>query len=63
MNATAVRNVKKGEFVKRKASARKVYIRGEYDRATRRYSLVDFEDHCREVFVPGNATVITGFTF
>ena len=63
MNATAVRNVKKGEFVKRKVSARKVYIRGEYDRTSRRYSLVDFEDHCREIFVARTATVITGFTF
>ena len=63
MNATAVRNVKKGEFVKRKASDRKVYIRGEYDRASRRYSLIDFEDHCREIFVARTATVITGFTF
>ena len=63
MNALPIHKVRKGELVKRKASAKKVYVRGEYDRTSRRYSLVDFEDHCREIFVARTATVITGFTF
>jgi hypothetical protein len=57
------RDVKKGEFVKRKPDAKKVYIRGDYDRASKRYSLQDWDDISREVWVKGSAPLFVGFEF
>ena len=52
-----------GEYVRRKPDARATYIRGDYDRASRTYSLTDFDDICREIFLPGRSLVWVGFTF
>ena len=59
----AVEAIPKGEYVKRNVEAGKVYIRGEYDRATKRYSLVDVDDHCREVWVKKGTKLFIGFTY
>jgi hypothetical protein len=58
-----LRDVKAGEFVTRKANLNKVYIKGAYDRATKRYSLTDTTDHCREIFLKADAIVFIGFTY
>ena len=55
--------VKAGDYVKRTASANAVYIRGDYDRASKCYSLIDTEDHCREIFIKGDKIVYIGFTY
>lgn len=59
----AVENIRRGEFVKRKADANKVYQRGEYCRTTGRYSLVDCEDVSREVWVKRGTQLHIGFTY
>ena len=41
----------------------KTYTRGDYDRATKRYSLIDTEDFCREVFVKKGTRLLVGFTY
>jgi hypothetical protein len=58
-----VENIKKGEYVKRSREAQKTYIRGEYDRATKRYSLTDTSDHCREIFVKSGTLLFVGFEY
>ena len=58
----AVEAIKRGEFVKRKADAAKVYQRGFYDRSTQRFSLVDCDDVNREVFVKKGTKLFVGFT-
>ena len=58
-----VESLKPGEYVRRKAGANVTYIRGEYDRATKRYSLVRFDDTSREVFVKRGTLVFVGFSF
>ncbi|MND53799.1 hypothetical protein D3C80_448460 [compost metagenome] len=63
MESQAVESIKKGEFVKRKADAKGVFIRGEYDKSSKRYSLVDTEDHCREIWVKKGAMLFVGFTY
>ena len=62
-NTSLVRDLPRGEFVKRKPDARTVYIRGEYDRSSQTYSLTDAEDANREIFVKGTLPVYVGFTY
>jgi len=63
MNTTILRDVKKGDYVKRKVDANTVYVRGEYDRASKSYSLIDCNDMNREVFVKSNKIVFVDFTY
>lgn len=59
----AVEAIKQGEFVRRKADSLKTYKRGEYDRSTKRYSLIDCDDHCREIFVKRGTLLHVDFGF
>lgn len=63
MQALNLRNVKPGDFVKRKFDAKTVYIKGHYDRASKSFSMIDFDDINREVFIKASATVFVGFDF
>lgn len=45
------------------ADERKVYIRGEYDRASKRYSVTKYTDSNDERFMRGNRLVWVGFCF
>jgi hypothetical protein len=58
-----VEDIKLGEYVKRKADAHKVYRRGGYDAAIKRYALVDTEDINREVYVKKGTELHIGFTY
>lgn len=63
----AVETVKKGEFVKRVnkdgSAGNKVYRRGDYDASSRKYSLEDYEDANREVFVKKGTILFVGFSY
>ena len=59
----AVEALPKGEYVKRKPEATKVYRRGDYDRSTKRYSLIDCDDINREVTVKSGTMLVVGFTY
>lgn len=63
MQQERINTVRKGDFVKRTETAKTVYIKGDYCRATKRYSLIDTEDISREVFVRAGALVYVGFTY
>ncbi len=63
VQAVTLRNVKPGEFVRRKADAKKTYVKGAYDKASKAFSLTDFDDINREIFVKASATVYVGFDF
>lgn len=58
-----IHKVRKGELVRRKAGAKAVYIRGDYDRASKSFSLIAWDDASREIFVKRTASVVVGFTF
>lgn len=58
-----VEEIKKGEYVKRKADATKVYQRGAYDASTKRYALIDCDDIAREIFVAKGTVLFIGFTY
>lgn len=59
----SLKNVKKGEFVKRKPDSKKVYIKGDYDHASKTFSLIDADDMNREIFLKGSTVVHIGFTY
>ena len=57
------REIKQGEYVKRNASAAKVYIRGAYDRSTKTIELTDFDDMNRQIWVKPSTPLLIGFFF
>jgi hypothetical protein len=59
----ALKNVKPGDYVKRKADSKAVYIKGAYDKTTKSFELRDVEDICRSIFVKADKTVFIGFTY
>lgn len=63
MQNITLRNVKPGDFVKRKADSKAVYIKGAYDRATKSFELKDVEDINRCIYVKADKLVVVGFTY
>jgi hypothetical protein len=59
----AVRDVAHGDYFIRSPLAAAVYIRGDYDKAARRFSCTEAEDMNREIFLDGDAKVLTGFSY
>jgi hypothetical protein len=59
----ALKNVKPGDYVKRKADAVKVYIKGDYDRMTKSFELKDVEDINRVIYIKATKPVYVGFTY
>ena len=63
MESTQIKNLKKGEFIKRKADSKKVYIKGDYDRATKTYCCSAYDDINDYIFIKADKVVFYGFTF
>jgi len=59
----ALRDVKQGDFVRRKEGAKTTYRKGEYDRTLKAYCLTDWEDNSRDIYVKADKLVHIGFTF
>lgn len=59
----ALKNVKPGDFVKRKSDSKAVYIKGAYDKTTKSFELVDVEDINRVIYVKSDKLVYVGFTY
>ena len=62
-----VKDLKKGEYFTLKPysepTEKQVYIRGEYDRAERKYDCGKFDDISYSRLLKGNTVVYTDFTF
>lgn len=63
MQTVTLKSVKTGDFIKRKADSKAIYIKGAYDRATKSFACTDVEDICREVFIKADKAVFIGFTY
>lgn len=63
MQTVTLKAVKTGDYIKRKADAKGIYIKGAYDRTTKSFSCIDVEDICREIFIKANKPVFIGFTY
>ena len=64
MEEVQLKDVKKGEFIRRKPDAKTTYIRGNYVRyeGWNRYSLLEWFGS-KEIFLKGSTKVWVGFTF
>ena len=58
-----LKDLAKGEFVRRTPESRKTYSRGKYEREERLYALHDLDDISRWILVPGSTRVWAGFTY
>lgn len=63
MQVVMARNVTKGEFVKRKADSKKVYVKGDYCRASKAYVLQDWSDINRQIYIKASKPLVIGFDF
>ena len=63
MQSQTIRAVSKGEYVKRKPEASKVYKRGDYCKASKKFELIDCDDINRVVYDKGETLVFIGFTY
>ena len=63
MRYEKLKNVPRGEFLKRKPEHNKVSTRGEYDRSFKKYRIDDWEDISRDMLVDGEKLVWVGFTY
>lgn len=58
-----LKDVKKGDFFKRKESAKKVYIKGDYDRETKTFECTECTDIGRSIFLKSSTMVFAGIEF
>lgn len=63
MESKALKDVKAGDYIKRKADAQTIYKKGAYDRSSKSYSCSDVDDMNREVFIKADKLVFVGFTY
>lgn len=67
MEAKRLKELKKGDYFTLKpveyAQDNEVWVRGEYDRSSRKYSIYKFSDINHESFKSGNTKVYTDFIF
>ena len=66
MKQTEIKNLKKGEFIKRAIKGQPsadTYIKGDYDRATKSFSCISYNDINKEIFIKANKSVFYDFEF
>jgi hypothetical protein len=63
MQNITLKNVKPGDYVKRKSDSKAVYIKGAYDKTTKSFELQDTEDMNRFVYIKADKLVYVGFTY
>lgn len=63
MQNVKINQVKSGDYIMRTATAKTVYIRGDYDRASKSYECTDTNDMNRSIFIKSGKMVFIGFTY
>jgi hypothetical protein len=63
MQQAIIKAVKQGEYIKRKADAKTVYIKGAYDRASKSFECTDTEDMNKQIYIKADKPVFIGFTY
>lgn len=59
-----IKNLNKGDFFKLSEKANgKVYVRGNYVRENKMYSIYEYEDTNKERFIKGTKKVYTNFEY
>ena len=66
-NPVQLKSLKKGTLFTKKPldnpTARQVFVRGDYDRSSKRYDCERFSDMCDTVSLKGETLVYTDFVF
>ena len=63
MKTIELRDVKRGEFLKRRTDSIKIYRRGEYDREYGKYRCDYLADCSRDILLDCGTVVFIGFTY
>ncbi len=64
VTAIALKDIKKGEYLKRKPDSKKIHIRDEYCREAKKYECMDTEDIWGSgVMLKGTTIVFVGFDY
>lgn len=58
-----IKDLKVGDYFKRKETAKAVYVVGEYDKSSKSYACHKFDDVNSEIHIKGDKEVFTEFTF
>lgn len=62
-STTTMAQCPKGEYFKRTADAKRVWVRGEYNRSSKRYECHAADDVNQFIELAGNRVVFIGFTY
>jgi hypothetical protein len=57
------KQIKKGDYIKRKETAHKVYQANGYCKLNRAYEFNDTNDISNAIYIKGDKPVFTGFTY
>lgn len=63
MKALMIKEVCKGDFIKRKSDSHKVYIKGDYDRSLKGFWITDYFDISHSMLLKSNKIVFNDFEF
>lgn len=63
MKKAKIKDLPKGEYIKRTATATKIYKRGAYDRTYKKYRIDDTDDISKDLLIKGDTVVFYGFTY
>jgi hypothetical protein len=63
MTQTPIKATQAGEYIKRKADAARIYIRGAYDRSAKAYACTAADDINQVIYIKATTPVYIGFTY
>ena len=63
INITELKDLSNGDFFQLKPNAKKVWVKGEYDRSQKKYSCINAENINDERFFKADQVVWLGFTY
>ena len=63
MKQVKLKNVKKGDFVRRKSDSKTTFIRADYEPSIKKFRLDDWDFVGRDIFLNGETLVFIDFEF
>ena len=63
MQNVTIKQVKSGDYIKRKADAKTVYVRGAYCKASKGFECADTSDMNKTIIIKSDKLVFIGFTY
>ena len=63
MQNVTIKTVKPGDYIKRKADSKTVYIKGDYIRSLKGFECTDTSDINKSIVIKSDKLVFIGFTY